>query len=240
MSKTIIATTALVAAVILTSQTTEAKFTRHGLNPLLLEEDEEQWRFGKLPILKPILHEEEQRIRPKPKPHWRHTAELLEEDEEQKKRFVLPNPRYGVRPVELLEEDEEQWGFSGQVGSGGFGGSINHNGWNGSVTKPWGSGKPTYGVGYQGNVGGGQLNLGVNRGPGGTSGQVTWTKRFDEDEELEEQIYLPCRDKFDTQCYRCTGKICLMDEGEGEVPSTHRKRLSRTLEQLKRKVGRKD
>ena len=95
-----------------------------------------------------------------------------------------PNWNVGVSHSWEEEAEEELQGgtFGATVNNGGFGVSGGYNGFTGSISKPWGSGAPTFGAGYQGNLGGGQFNAGVTKGPGGFGANVGYTIRFDEDE----------------------------------------------------------
>ena len=81
------------------------------------------------------------------------------------------------RSSQFEEANELQQTIGGTIGSQGIGliGSI--GGLSGTITKPWGPGPPVTGIGFQGPVGGGQLNLGVIKPigvPGGPSINGGW------------------------------------------------------------------
>ena len=78
-------------------------------------------------------------------------------------------------------DEEQSGGFNLGANNGGWNASVNQGGFSGSVSGGWNGGRPTYGVGYQGNLGGGQFNAGVSKGPGGYSAGVGYTLRFEEE-----------------------------------------------------------
>lgn len=91
-----------------------------------------------------------------------------------------------MQSVKVYDEDEAQWTTGIGASSGGWSGSLGHGGFSGSVGGNWNSARPTnIGVGYSGNLGGGQFTAGATKTIGGGFGaSVGWTTRFDE--ELDE------------------------------------------------------